>query len=340
MGVALGSHMKDAIHPCREPHRLVMADQSRNAGRTRLVLILTLIMMVAEIAAGSIFGSMALLADGWHMSTHAAVLGVAVFAYSYARRHAANAAYTFGTGKIGDLAAFTSAILLGVVALIMAYESAERLANPVSIAFNEAIIVAVIGLLVNVVSAWLLKDDHTHDHGHDHDHDAHAHPHDDHHHHEEHHAHKRDHNREAAYAHVLADALTSVFAIVALTAGLFWGLNWMDPAMGVLGAIIIAKWSWSLLKSSGRVLLDATPTVATETAVRKAIESDGDTQIADLHVWRIAPGQLAAVITVVSRTPQPAAYYKARLSGIAGLSHTTIEVEEGAQAGRRTAGGA
>jgi cation diffusion facilitator family transporter len=319
--------MKDATHPCREPHRLVMADQSRNAGRTRLVLILTLVMMAAEIAAGSIFGSMALLADGWHMSTHAAVLGIAVFAYSYAQRHAANAAYTFGTGKIGDLAAFTSAILLGVVAILMAFESFERLANPVAIAFNEAIIVAVIGLLVNLVSAWLLKDDHSHTH--DHDHDPANHDHHDHHHHKEHHAHRRDHNREAAYAHVLADALTSVFAIVALTAGLFWGLNWMDPAMGVVGAVVIARWAWMLMRSSGRVLLDATPTGATEAAVRKAIESEGDVKIADLHVWRIAPGQLAAVLTVVSRTPQPAAYYKARLSEIAGLSHTTIEVEEG-----------
>ncbi len=321
--------MKDAPHPCREPHRLVMADQSRNAGRTRLVLILTVIMMVAEIAAGSIFGSMALLADGWHMATHAAVLAVAVFAYSYARRHAANAAYTFGTGKVGDLAAFTSAILLGVVALLMAYESAERLANPVNIAFSEAILVAVIGLIVNLVSAWLLKDDHTHAHDHAHGHAPdHGHDHEEHaHHHAEHHAHKRDHNREAAYAHVLADALTSVFAIVALTAGLFWGLNWMDPAMGVVGAAVIARWSWLLMKSSGRVLLDATPTAATERAVRKAIESDGDVEIADLHVWRIAPGQLAAVLTVVTRTPKPAAYYKARLAGITGLSHTTVEVE-------------
>lgn len=329
IGLLPGSHMKDATHPCREPHRLVIADQSRNAGRTRLVLILTLVMMVAEIAAGSIFGSMALLADGWHMSTHAAVLAVAVFAYAYARRHAANAAYTFGTGKVGDLAAFTSAILLGVVALIMGYESIERLANPVTIAFNEAIIVAVLGLLVNIVSAWLLKDDHTHGHDHEehHDHD-HGPDHDHTHHHAEHHAHKRDHNREAAYAHVLADALTSVFAIVALTAGLFWGLNWMDPAMGVVGALVIAKWSWSLMRSSGRVLLDATPTAATEKAVRKAIERDGDAEIADLHVWRIAPGQLAAVLTIVARTPQPAAHYKTLLAGITGLSHTTIEVEQ------------
>lgn len=323
--------MTDDTHPCREPHRLAMADQGRNAARVKIVLILTLVMMVAEIVAGSIYGSMALLADGWHMSTHAAVLGVAVFAYSYAKRHEANAAYTFGTGKIGDLAAFTSAILLGVVAVLMAIESFERLANPVAIAFNEAIIVAGVGLVVNLVSAWLLKDDHSHHHSHDHG-DGHAHDHEDHDHkddghHEESHAHHRDHNREAAYAHVLADALTSVFAIVALTAGLFWGLNWMDPAMGVVGALIIAKWSVTLMKDSGRVLLDATPTGATATAVRRAIESDGDARVTDLHIWRIAPGQLAAVLTVAARMPQSAAHYRARLTGIAGLGHTTIEVE-------------
>ena len=312
--------MTDNAHPCREPHRLAVADQSRNAQRTRLVLLLTVIMMVAEIAAGWIYGSMALLADGWHMATHAAVLGGAVFAYSYARRHAANAAYTFGTGKVGDLAAFTSAILLCVVALLMAIESFERMARPISIDFRDAMVVAVIGLVVNLVSAWLLRDDHHHGHDHDHAHADHAH--------QEHHEHARDHNRDAAYAHVLADAMTSVLAIVALTAGLIWGLNWMDPLMGIVGAAIITKWSWGLLKSSGRVLLDATPTVATENAVRKAIEGDGDSRVADLHVWRIAPGQLAAVLTVVARTPHTAAHYKARLAAISGLAHTTIEVEE------------
>jgi cation diffusion facilitator family transporter len=308
--------MTDDVHPCREPHRLVLADQSRNAGRTRLVLILTVVMMIAEIAAGWAFGSMALLADGWHMGSHAAVLGIAVFAYSYARRHATNAAYTFGTGKIGDLAAFTSAVLLGVVALLMAVESVSRLASPVPIDFRDAMVVAVIGLIVNLVSAWLLKEDHHHDHHHEE-------------HHEEHHHHHRDHNRDAAYAHVLADALTSVLAIVALTAGLVWGLNWMDPAMGVLGAVMITRWAWSLMRASGRVLLDATPTTATENAVRKAIESDGESRITDLHVWRIAPGQLAAILTVAARRPTTAAHYKARLSGIQNLSHTTIEVEEG-----------
>ncbi len=312
--------MTDEAHPCREPHRLVMADQSRSAARTRLVLALTLVMMVAEIAAGVIFGSMALLADGWHMATHAAVLGIAVFAYSYARRHAANAAYTFGTGKIGDLAAFTSAVLLGVVALLMAVESFERLANPVAIDFRDAMAVAVVGLIVNLVSAWLLREDHHHDHSHGHDHDNG--------HHHEHHDHQRDHNREAAYAHVVADALTSVFAIVALAAGLIWGLTWMDPAMGVLGAVIITKWALSLMQSSGRVLLDATPTGATANAVRKAIESDGESRVTDLHIWRIAPGQLAAVLTITARKPHTAAQYKARLTSISGLSHTTIEVEE------------
>lgn len=316
--------MTDNAHPCREPHRLAVADQSRNARRTRLVLILTLIMMVAEIVAGWMYGSMALLADGWHMATHAAVLGVAVFAYSYAQRHAANAAYTFGTGKIGDLAAFSSAILLCVVALLMAIESFERMANPIPIDFRDAMIVAVIGLIVNFVSAWLLRDDHHH--GHD---DAHDHGPNDHAHHEhEHQAHTRDHNRDAAYAHVLADALTSVLAIVALTAGLIWGLNWMDPAMGVVGAMIITRWSWTLLNASGRVLLDATPTTATESAVRRAIESDGESRIADLHIWRIAPGQLAAILTVVARKPHSAAHYKTRLARISELSHTTIEVEE------------
>lgn len=316
--------MTDEAHPCREPHRLAIADQSRNAARTRIVLVLTLVMMAAEIAAGWIFGSMALLADGWHMATHAAVLGIAVFAYAYARRHAANAAYTFGTGKIGDLAAFTSAILLAVVALLMAVESFERLANPVAIDFRDAMAVAVIGLLVNLVSAWLLKDDHHHDHGHDHG--NHADHHRDHHH--EHHDHRRDLNREAAYAHVLADALTSVFAIVALAAGLVWGLAWMDPAMGVLGAAIITRWSWSLMRSSGRVLLDATPTGATARAVRTAVESDSVSRVTDLHIWRIGPGQLAAVLTIAARKPYTAAQYKARLASISGLSHTTIEVEE------------
>ena len=339
--------MKDDSHPCREPHRLVVADQSRNAGRTRLVLILTLVMMVAEIAAGSIFGSMALLADGWHMSTHAAVLAVAVFAYAYARRHSTNATFTFGTGKIGDLAAFTSAILLGVVALLMAIESLQRLANPVPIAFTESIVVAVVGLAVNLVSAWLLKGDHhhghggpdhEHDHGHDHEHNhscyhaqnhehGHAHDHGDGAHAEQH-AHRRDHNHEAAYAHVLADALTSVFAIVALIAGLIWGLNWMDPAMGVLGAVIIARWAWTLMRATGRVLVDATPTGGTAVAVRKAIEAEGDARVADLHIWRIGPGQLAAVLTVIARAPQSAMHYKARLAHIPGLSHTTIEVEK------------
>jgi cation diffusion facilitator family transporter len=313
--------MADVTHPCREPHRLALADQSRNALRMRLVLILTLAMMVAEIAAGWAFGSMALLADGWHMATHAAVLGIAVFAYSYARWHAGNAAYTFGTGKIGDLAAFVSAILLLEVAILMAVESAARLRQPVPIDFRDAMVVAAIGLLVNLISAWLLKDGHAHHH-----HQSHDRHHDDHR--REHHDHLRDHNREAAYTHVLADALTSVFAIVALAAGLLWGLAWMDPAMGILGAAIIARWAWTLMRSSGRVLLDATRTGATANAVRKAIETDGESRVTDLHVWRIAPGQLAAVLSVTARRPATAGEYRARLAAIPSLGHVTIEVEE------------
>ena len=314
-----GPMTEPASHHCREPHRLAPADQNRNAARTRIVLFLTLAMMVAEIAAGWAFGSMAVLADGWHMATHAAFLGIAVFAYSYARRHAANTSYAFGTGKVGDLAAYTSAIMLAVVAFLMAAESFERLARPVHIDFGEAMAVAVVGLGVNLVSAWLLREEHPHHHG-DHGH---------HHHHDEHHAHHRDHNREAAYAHVLADALTSVFAIVALAAGLWWGLHWMDPAMGILGAIVIAKWSLDLVRASARVLLDATPTAATATAVRQAVENDGDARVTDLHIWRIAPGSLAAVLTVSARRPLAAARYKERLRDVAGLTHTTIEVEEG-----------
>lgn len=316
---------EDTVHHCREAHRLSGASQARNAGRTRLVLVLTLVMMIAEVAAGIVFGSMALLADGWHMASHAAVLGIAVFAYAYAQRHAANTTYTFGTGKVGDLAAFTSALLLGVIAVLMAVESAQRLAAPVAIAFDEAMGVAVLGLIVNLVSAWLLRgeDHHGHSHGPENHERDHEHTHDD----TEHHDHSRDNNLQAAYMHVLADALTSVLAIAALAAGMFFGLNWMDPAMGLLGAIVIARWSWTLMQSSGRVLLDATPTEATEKAVRRAIETEHTTRIADLHIWRIAPGQLAAVLTVTTPSPQPPAHYKALLQGISGLCHTTVEVE-------------
>jgi cation diffusion facilitator family transporter len=302
----------DSLAPWQKRHSFLADRHGKNARRTMLVLILTAVMMVAEIVAGTLFGSMALLADGWHMASHAAALGIAVFAYAYARRHAENNIYTFGTGKVGDLAAFASALLLLMIAGLMAYESVQRLITPVAIAYNEAIIVAVLGLAVNFVSAWLLRDDHG---GHEH---AHGKAHEHHHH---------DHNMRAAYIHVVTDALTSVLAIVALTAGLFWGLGWMDAAMGIVGAGIIVHWAWGLLKSTGRILLDAAPSGDTVEAVRKAIETEPDNRIADLHVWRVGPGHLAAVVTVVTHRPRTPSHYKALLAGIPCLSHVTVEVE-------------
>ncbi|HET9553190.1 MAG TPA: CDF family Co(II)/Ni(II) efflux transporter DmeF [Anaeromyxobacteraceae bacterium] len=281
--------------------------------RTRWVVALTVAMMVAEITAGIAFGSMALLADGWHMGTHAAALGVAAFAYAYARRHAADPRYSFGTGKVGALGGFASAVGLAVVALLVLVESAARLASPVAIRFDEAILVAVIGLAVNLASAWLLRDrDHGHDHGHDHDHD---------HEHGEH----RDHNLRAAYLHVLADALTSVFAIVALVAGKWLGWTFLDPVMGIAGSLVIARWSVGLLRDTAAVLLDAEAGSARREAIRRAIEADG-ARVSDLHVWRVGPRHLAAIVSVVSAAPGTPAAYKARLRAFDDLVHVTVEV--------------
>jgi cation diffusion facilitator family transporter len=274
------------------------------------VLALTLVAMVGEIVAGTVFGSMALLADGWHMGSHAAALGIAVLAYAYAHRHAGNSAYTFGTGKVGDLAAFSSALLLFIIAALMAVESVQRLLSPVSIAFNQALLVAVLGLAINLVSAWLLREDH----GHGHDHAG-----------SEHHNH--DHNLRAAYMHVLADAMTSVLAIAALVGGLLWGLLWLDAVMGIVGAAIIVRWAVGLMGTAGRVLLDAAPAGDVTESVRGAIEAEADNRIADLHVWRIGPGHLAAVVTVVTHHARTPAHYKSLLAGIPCLSHVTVEVE-------------
>jgi cation diffusion facilitator family transporter len=307
----------DSLAPWQKRHSFLAAGHGKNARRTMAVLILTAVMMVAEIVAGMLFGSMALLADGWHMGSHAAALGIAVFAYAYAHRHADNTLYTFGTGKVGDLAGFASALLLLMIAGLMAYESAARLIAPVAIAYYEAILVAALGLVVNLVSAWMLKDDHSHGHDHGHDHA----------HHEGHDHHHHDHNLRAAYMHVLTDALTSVLAIVALLAGLLWNLVWMDAVMGIVGAAIIVRWAWGLLRAAGRVLLDAAPAGDTMAAVRKAIEAEADNRIADLHIWRVGPGHLAAVLTVVTHHARTPAHYKKMLAGIPCLSHVTVEVE-------------
>ena len=299
----------DPLFPFRHDHRYLGSDHDRNAGRTRLVMVLTALMMSAEVLAGLVFGSIALFADGLHMAGHVAVLGAAAYAYSFARRHAAEGRYSFGTGKVGDLVAFASAILLGAIAIGVIYESSHRLFAPQTIAFREALVVAVLGFSVNLLCARLLwHGDHGHEHG---DHEY-AH----------HHA---DHNLQAAYLHLVTDVLTSALVIAALLSGQFLGWVWMDPIMGVVGALVILNWSRGLLRRTGKVLLDATPAIAED--VRRAVEIDPDNRVADLHVWRVGPGHLAAILTVVAREPRPPAYYKSLLASIPGLSHITVEIQ-------------
>lgn len=282
--------------------------------RTLYVLILTAITMVVEIIAGSVYGSMALLADGWHMGTHVAAFLIAIFAYRYARKHANNPAYSFGTGKVNVLGGFASAIALAVVALVMLVESLHRIVDPQAIHFNEAIIVASIGLFINVVSAFLLKDDHSHHHhGHKHSHEHH---------------HDHDHNLRAAYLHVLADAMTSVLAIVALLFGKYFGWNSLDPIMGIVGAIIITRWSVVLIKQTSPILLDASIEEEYQQAIQETIEKDSDNQVSDIHIWRIGANHYAAIIALVTHTPNSTDYYKALLSEFHKLSHITIEVNK------------
>jgi len=301
----------------RHEHVFLGEAHDRNERRTWWVVGLTAGMMVAEIAGGALYGSMALLADGWHMSTHAGALGIAAFAYRYARRHARDPRFAFGTGKLADLAGFASAIVLAMVCVGIAYESVMRLFQPAVIHYGEAVAIAVAGLAVNLVSAALLGHDDHHDHGHAH---GHAHGHDDHGHH-----HHHDHNLRAAYWHVLADALTSVLAIAALLAAWAYGWTWLDPVVGVLGALVIAHWSWRLIRESGAVLLDAMPDRALERAIREWLEVGHD-RIADLHVWRLGPGHQGAIISLVSDAPEPVEHYRARLDTLPQLSHLTIEV--------------
>ncbi len=295
--------MRD-LGPWQHHHLFGTDVPARGERRTRWVVGITLAMMAGEIVAGTAYRSMALLADGWHMGTHAAALGVALFAYVYARRHAGDARYSFGTGKVGALGGFASAVGLAVVALLVLGESAARLASPVAIRFDQAIAVAVLGLAVNVGCALLLRDP---DHGH----------HQDHHH---------DHNLRAAYLHVLADALTSVLAIAALLAGRGLGWTWMDPVMGVVGALVIARWSLALLRETGRVLLDGEVPPARREAIARAIESAADARVADLHVWRVGPRHLAAIVSVVTARPREPDYYRSLLAAFDDLAHVTVEV--------------
>lgn len=279
--------------------------QKEHERRTRLVIGLTASMMVMEIAAGHIFGSMALLADGWHMASHAAALGITALGYYLSRRNASNPNFSFGTGKIGDLAGFSSALLLAFIALLMIYESAVRLSEPVAISFDEAITVAVFGLIVNLVSARLLKGRHG-------EHKA------DHHH--------QDHNLRSAYLHVLADALTSMLAIMALSAGRFLDWVWMDPLMGIVGGLVIARWSLYLARDTGRILLDMNIHNSLAEEITQLVEAEGDNQILDLHVWRVGPGHFAAIISLLTGNPRPPSHYKELLTRFKELGHITVEI--------------
>ncbi|WJK07785.1 CDF family Co(II)/Ni(II) efflux transporter DmeF [Pseudomonas fluorescens] len=292
-------------------HQFLGASHDDNARRTLWVVALTFVMMIGEIAAGYLTGSMALLADGFHMATHAGALGIAAAAYGFARRNANNRRYSFGTGKVGDLAGFASAMVLGLVSLGIAGESVFRLFEPTSVAFGEATLIAVVGLGVNLLSAFLLAGHRGHhDHGHSHDHGHH---------------HHHDNNLRSAYVHVLADALTSVLAIAALLAGRYLGWVWMDPVMGVVGSIVIAKWAWNLMRDSAAVLLDTTDEPVAE-EIRELLETSDDVRISDLHVWQVGPQARAAIVSVVAATGVTAEAIRERLAPVHELSHLTIEL--------------
>ena len=340
----------------RQARASVPAGQHAAEMRAKVVLGLTLVMMVAELIAGYLTGSMALTADGWHMGSHAAALGIAAFAYSYARRHADNERFSFGTGKVGALAGYSSALLLAVAGLWMAVESVSRLVHPIGVFFDQAIVVACIGLAVNIASAMLLGGGHGHDHStpaadaatraakahrerhrdhshaheHDHDHDD-DHSHDDahadgHDHVAPDHAAHHDHNLRAAYLHVIADALTSVLAIGALVAGKWFGWIWLDPGVAIAASILIGWWAWGLLRSSGRMLLDAEDDQGLEAEIVTRIEADADNRVADLRLWRIGGSDHAVIVSVATHVPRSAEHYKSLLRDLPGLQHVTIEV--------------
>ncbi len=302
---------------CPPQHDHVFGQDKKRPGETRTIVVisLTAAMMIVEIAAGILFGSMALLADGLHMASHAAALSIAAFAYVYARRHANDQRFSFGTGKVNSLGSFSGALLLAVFALLMGSESVVRIMHPVKIAFNQALLVAFLGLLVNGASVFILGDKRHDDERQDKQ--RHSHKNGPHHH---------DHNLRAAYLHVLADALTSVLAIFALLAGKYYGLVWMDPLMGVFGAILVAHWSVGLLRTTSSVLLDHQGPEHIRHAIRESIEQHDGSQVADLHVWSIGPNIYAAEVVVVAHAPQPPTHYKEMIPHEMGLVHVALEV--------------
>lgn len=362
-------------------HVFLGTGHEKNERKTWAVIVLCSVMMLVEIVGGSVFGSLALIADGWHMSTHAGAMLIAALAYTYARRHATDHRFVFGTGKLGDLAGFTSAIVLAIIALLIGYEAILRFFTPVSIDFAQAIPIASVGLLVNIASAWLLSggEHHSHshgghdrggygggDHGHSHEHDpshgqdpshghGHGHGHDrgqahdhdpahqhahDHDHDHQHaaaahrpsgpaHATTRDNSIRSAYVHVLADAIISVLAIAGLILAKLYGWLWMDPLAGIIGAVVIANWAVTLIRDTAGVLLDVCPDELTREKVRRAIEVDGD-RVVDLHLWRLGPGHLGAVLAVATSKPRDALFYRDRLRSFDCLSHITVEVNKAA----------
>jgi cation diffusion facilitator family transporter len=290
---------------CPHDHFFLSEHRHINERRTRQVILLTVVTMVLEIISGMLFGSMALLADGWHMASHASAMSITALAYYLTRKHQENPRFTFGTGKIGDLAGYTSALLLLVIALVMAYESVIRFLNPVSIRYHEAMLVAVIGLGVNLFSAYLLKEQ--------------EHPGGENHHH-------HDHNLRAAYLHVIADALTSILALVALGLGMIMGWAFLDPIMGIVGAVLISKWSYGLMRLSAGVLLDHSTDEELTRGIREAISPLPGVEIVDLHAWRLGPGHFSAILSLRTSGNEAPGFFKTRLCHLKELSHVTIEI--------------
>ncbi|AKM02431.1 CDF family Co(II)/Ni(II) efflux transporter DmeF [Burkholderia pyrrocinia] len=321
----------------RHSHAFLGAAHEQNERKTWMVIGLCTAMMVAEIVGGTLFGSLALVADGLHMSTHAGAMLIAALAYTYARKHADDQRFVFGTGKLGDLAGFTSAIVLAMIALLIGCEAIARLLSPVPIHFSEAIPIAVLGLAVNLASVWLLSGDHHHGHGHGHhhghDHDDHDHDHEDEHHaHGSHTAAHRDHNIRSAYIHVIADAAVSVLAIVGLLLARAFGWVWMDPLAGIVGALVIANWAYGLMRDTGGILLDVNVDRKLADNVRRAIETLGD-KVNDLHVWRVGPGHMSAIVSVeTGDAARDARFYHALIARFDGVSHVTVEVMTPAKA--------
>lgn len=300
-------------HPPWHSHAFGQDQKRPGEVRTIVVIAITGSMMVVEIATGILFGSMALLADGLHMASHAAALSINVFAYIYARRYAHDDRYTFGTGKVNALGGFTGAILLAFFALIMAWESIKRFVYPVEIAFNQAIFVAVLGLIVNGASVFILDYRRGHsnhergDHNHNHDH---------------------DHNLKSAYLHVLADAVTSLLAIFALLTAKYVGLIWMDPFMGIVGAILVSRWSFGLMRDTSSVLLDKRGSEEIITTIKSCMEKDESDRISDLHLWSVGPNIYAAIITIVSSDPKPVDHYKQLIPSDLNMVHVTVEIHQ------------